>query len=210
MEISAADLGATDTYHLMTSVIVPRPIAWVTTTSQDGVVNLAPFSYFSGLGSSPPLLTLGIANAKDNEKDTLRNIKETGVLCVNLVEEQHVEVMNASSFSYGRDESEVAALDVDTVDCAAIDGVRVAGVRAALECKLVDVHSYGAPYQTNLVVCEVVHMFLDDDACLAGRAALDPAKLRPVARLGGKNYASLGELFQLARPSTETPVPTRG
>ncbi|MCP4503442.1 MAG: flavin reductase family protein [Deltaproteobacteria bacterium] len=209
MEISASEIGATDAYHLMTSVIVPRPIAWVSSANSAGVENLAPFSYFSGLGSSPMMLTLGIANVKDREKDTLRNLKETNVFCVNLVEKDLIEEMNASSFSYGAEESEFAALDLESVSCVAIDGVRVKRARVALECKLVDVHVYGAPFFTNLVVAEVVHVFLHDEVCLPGRAAVDPSKVSPLARLGGKNYAELSDAFPLARPTLVEPFPRR-
>ncbi len=198
MEILAADMSKADAYHWMTSVIVPRPIAWVTTRHETGAINVAPFSYFTGLGSEPPLLTLGVSDRRDGtEKDTLRNIRRTEVFCINLVEEHHAEVMNRSSAEYGPDVSELTTLHLDPVPCAFIDGVRIRGARAAMECHMVDVHDYGS---THLVVGEVRQFFIDDELCAAGRSSADPDKIRPVARLGGSHYAKLGERFRIARP----------
>lgn len=191
----ARDLHPRDAYALLTSLIVPRPIAWVSTMDAQGRTNLAPFSYFTGLGSDPPMLTLGIGDKKEGPKDTLRIARETGVLCVNLVEEHDAERMNASSREYPPHTSELEALGIDTVPCTAIGGVRVASSRAAFECKVLDVHSYGAKVKVNLVVCEVLcfhhaaEIHSDDD-------------VRPIARLGGPRYAKLGERFSLERPKT--------
>lgn len=189
------DLHARDAYALLTSLIVPRPIAWVTTKDAAGHTNLAPFSYFTGLGSDPPMLTIGISDKRDAPKDTLRIARATGVLCVNLVEEHDAERMNASSREFPHDVSEADALGIETVPCTAIDGVRVASARAAMECRVIDVHAYGAKVKVNLVVCEVVCFHHDD-------AIVDDRDLKPIARLGGPRYAKLGERFALERPKS--------
>ena len=190
------DVHPRDAYALLTSLVVPRPIAWVSTKDFAGRTNLAPFSYFNGLCSDPPLVTIGIANRRDGTfKDTVRIAEETGVLCINLVEEHDAARMNASSAEMPPHTSEIDALGIETEPCTVIDGVRVKSSRAALECKLVDRHEYGRKIKVNLCVCEVV-AFHVDDSIVDGR----PQGLKPVARLGGHWYAKLGELFELERP----------
>lgn len=193
--VLARDLHPRDAYALLTGLIVPRPIAWVSTMDEAGHTNLAPFSYFTGLGSDPPMLTLGIGDKKDGPKDTLRIARATGVLCVNLVEEHDAERMNASSREYPAETSEIEALAIETLPCAAITGVRVASSRAAFECKVLDVHSYGAKLKVNLVVCEIVCFHHADDVH-------SDEDVRPIARLGGPRYAKLGERFSLERPKS--------
>lgn len=193
--VHARDLHPRDAYALLTSLIVPRPIAWVSTMDEAGHTNLAPFSYFTGLGSDPPMLTLGIGDKKDGPKDTLRIARATGVLCVNLVEEHDAVRMNASSREYPSEVSELDALAIETTACTAIRGVRVTSSRAALECKVLDVHSYGAKVKVNLVVCEVLCFHRDE-------AIESDDDVKPIARLGGPRYAKLGERFSLERPKS--------
>lgn len=201
MHIDVTQLRTRDVYALLTSVIVPRAIAFVSTRDRQGRENAAPFSYFTGLGSDPPLITLGIANKRDGtEKDTLRAARETGVLCVNLVEEPFVAAMNQASAEYPPGVSELAVTGLTSVPCKRIDCVRVAESRASLECKLIDVHRYGSGAGVNLVVAEVVHAFLDDAIVEEGAALVDPTRIHPVARLGGTAYARLDGIFHLERP----------
>lgn len=192
--LPSSSLRPREIYDLLTSLVVPRPIAWVSTMDKSGRTNLAPFSYFTGLGSDPPMVTIGIADRKGGvSKDTVRNAKETGVLCINLVEEHDLARMNASSGDYAPEVSEIDALGIETEPCVSIAGVRVKSSRAALECKLVDVHSYGAKVRVNLVVCEVVAFSLDE-------AIKDSNDVKPLARLHGAWYARLGERTHLERP----------
>lgn len=201
MDIDPSKLRTREVYALLTSLIVPRAIGFTSTKDARGRLNVAPFSYFTGLGSDPPLVTLGIANKRDGSpKDTLRALSETSVLCVNLVEEPIVAPMNQASGEYAADVSEFEVTGLTPAPCAVIDCVRVRESRASLECRVVDVHRYGRGAGVNLVVAEVVHVFLDDDIVCEGMAVVDPEKIRPVARLGGTGYAKLGEIFHLERP----------
>lgn len=207
MELDAQTLRARDCYALLTSLIVPRPIAWVATMDAAGHTNLAPFSYFSGLGSDPPMLTLAIAQRRDgSDKDTVRIARATGALCVNLVEEHDAARMNASSAELPPGESEIERLGIATTPCLAIEGVRVASARAALECRLIDVHRYGRTRAVNLLVAEVVHFFVDDGLLSAGEAgaplAASAEAIRPLSRLGDRWYARLGERLSMPRPGT--------
>jgi flavin reductase (DIM6/NTAB) family NADH-FMN oxidoreductase RutF len=203
VDIDLSKLRRSEAYALLTSFIVPRAIALVSTRDAQGHTNVAPFSYFSGLGSDPPLITLGIGNRRDgSEKDTLRIARQTGVLCVNLVEEELAEPMNQTSGDYAPDVSEFEAAGLTAADCAVIDCARVVESRAHLECRLVDVHTYGDEHKTNLVVAQVVHAVVEDELIdeEARSPRLHPRRARPLARLGGVNYAKLGERLQIARP----------
>lgn len=203
MEVELAELRRRDAYALMTSFIVPRAIGFVSTQDESGHTNVAPFSYFTGLGSDPPMCMFGIANRKDgSEKDTLRIARETGVLCVNLVEAELTERMVQASGDYPPDVSEFTRTGLTPVPCSAIDCVRVAESRASVECRLVDVHTYGREAKTNVVVVEallahIADELLDEDA---PAPRIDPHKITPVARLGGSHYALLGTRLEHARP----------
>lgn len=200
-ELDLATLRRSQAYGLLTSFIVPRPIAWVSTVDRSGRTNLAPFSYFTGLGSDPPMVSLGIANRRDGtEKDTLRNARETGCLCINLVEVPSLEEMVASSEELPHEVSEVERLGLATEPCRAIPGVRLTSARASLECRLVDVHTYGRAARTNLVVAEVLHATFDEAVAHPDGLTLDDAHMAPIARLGGDTYATLGARMQRRRP----------
>ena len=205
MEISASALGIRDTYNLMTSLVVPRPIAWVSTRSESMVTNLAPFSYFNGVGSDPPMVFLSIGNQRDGtEKDTLRNIRETGVYCIHLVEETWAEKMNLTSGTFRPDESEFDLAGLDCVPCQSINGVRILGARACMECKLIETHTYGRRSKNHVVIGEVCHFFIDDKIVGPTNNSVDPHKIEPLARLGGPNYATLGKRFSLERPDVQS------
>ncbi|MBM4283363.1 MAG: flavin reductase family protein [Deltaproteobacteria bacterium] len=200
MHLDATTLPARDAYAWLTGLVVPRPIAWITTRDDDGHVNLAPFSYFNALASDPPMVTVAFATRRDgSDKDTLRLLRKTGRCCVNLVEEPDLDRMNATSAELPAHESEAARYGIDVVACDGFDGVRVASARAALCCVLVDVHRYGRKQGVGLAVLEVTRLFVDD-ALLDPAGRLVPERLRPVARLGGNAYALPGPHTSRDRP----------
>ena len=201
MDFPSSSLRPREAYELLTSLIVPRPIAWVTTMNAAGETNLAPFSYFQGLASDPPLVTIAISDRKGGTpKDTLRLARESGGLCIHLVEEPDLARMNATSADYPPGTSEIDALHIETVPCTAIPGRRVTSARAALECRLVDVHRYGQGTQVNLVVAQVVHFHVHDSLLDGTEKRASPHAIQPVSRLGGAFYAQLGERIALERP----------
>lgn len=207
-EIELTQLRKSEAYALMTSFIVPRAIAFVSTRDASGHTNVAPFSYFTGLGSDPPMLMLGIANKRDgSEKDTLRIARETGVLCVNLVEEPLIREVVQASGEYPAEVSELELTGLESEPCRVIPCVRVKAARASVECRLIDVHSYGRKAKSNIVVCEVVHASFDDDIVTECGFTIDPHKIAPVGRLEGSHYAKLGERFELQRPKLGGPEP---
>jgi len=205
-EISLESLSGRERYGLLTGLIVPRPIAWVSTLSNEGVRNLAPFSYFSGVSSSPPLVSLSIADRPDGRvKDTFKNMRDTGVYCINLVEEEHAEAMNLSSGAYEPGVDEFELTELLAKPCEEIKGNRIAGARAVMECKLINVHIYGRAKSAGgkglvrLCIGEVLHAFVDD-ALLDDNARIDAEKIGSIGRMSGGHYVKLGKRFVLDRP----------
>lgn len=198
MDIDASSLSGRDAYGLMISCVVPRPVAWVSTLSSSGQRNLAPFSFFMGVGSKPPMLAVSVGQRKGGPKDTARNIRNTREFVVNICSRSLAEKMVATSgeFPADVDEFDIAGLTPSTSVVVKPPGVLESPIR--MECRL---HQVIEPADNlDLVLGEVVHFHLDDSILTDGQP--DPEKLDPVARLGGQKYASLGAIFELGRPGS--------
>ncbi|PRP92187.1 Flavin reductase like domain protein [Enhygromyxa salina] len=210
-ELPAADLSARDSYRLMTDLVTPRPIAWVSTVDGEGRRNLAPFSYYQGVCSDPPTIVLGVGWLADGRpKHTLANVLETGELTINHVSEGVQDAMNASSAAYAREVSEWDACGIEAAPAVAVTPARVAAARGGFECRLTHAiplgeTRHGTPSST-LIIAEVVHVWLADgllERDERGRLlAIDPAKLGAVGRLGGLSYTTTAGHFELPRPTT--------
>ncbi|MEN8148392.1 MAG: flavin reductase family protein [Planctomycetota bacterium] len=185
MHIDPAGLTAPERYFLLTSAIVPRPIAWVTTRFPDGSVNAAPFSFFNGISASPPLLMVAVGRRRDGTpKDTLANAEATGEMVVNVVPRDQAETMVATSRDPGPGVSEVEELGLDLADSTAIATPRLAASPVALECTVDRTIDFGG---TTMIVGAVVAVHVDDEVA-AEDGTVDFGKLRPVGRLGGFGY----------------------
>ena len=186
-------------YQLLTSLVVPRPIGWVSTRSASGVPNVAPFSFFSAVASSPMLVSLSIGTRGGVAKDSLRNILDQGAFCVNVVTEAQLEAMNRTSASLPPDDDEFAFAGLSVAEAETVDAPYVADCPAVLECefhKHVDLGDSGG-----LVLGEVKGVRLDPELTLVeGSAFVDTQELRPVGRLWGPAYMLLGEVRVLPRP----------
>ncbi len=182
------------------AVVTPRPIGWISTRSAAGVNNLAPYSFFNAVAYVPPQVMFASTSAKDDQdgtKDSMANIRETGVFCVNIVEYAMRDAMNKTSGALGREVDEFAHAGLEAVDCETINCARVAGVPAALECKLTKI--VDLPGEANKVAFgEVVGVHLRDDCMVDG--VFDVTRYQPLSRLGYRDYAKVSELFSLARP----------
>jgi len=166
--------------RLMFSLIVPRPIAWITTLSPEGVVNLAPFSFYNGITTKPPLIMVSVGKRKDGSpKDTGRNIRESGEFVVNLVTEEFLEAMVKSGQDFPPDVSEVEALGLELEPSEVVKPPRIKGVKAALECKLYKVIEIGDT-PMDLVIGRVVAFHYDPKLLESSKGV--------VGRLGGKRY----------------------
>ncbi len=182
------------------AVVTPRPIGWISTRSAAGVNNLAPYSFFNAVAYVPPQVMFASTSAKDDQdgtKDSMANIRETGVFCVNIVEYAMRDAMNKTSGALGREVDEFAHAGLEAVDCETINCARVSGVPAALECKLTKI--VDLPGEANKVAFgEVVGVHLRDDCLVDG--VFDVTRYQPLSRLGYRDYAKVSELFSLARP----------
>jgi flavin reductase (DIM6/NTAB) family NADH-FMN oxidoreductase RutF len=194
LSISAASLDAEGCYKLLSGIVVPRPIAWITTQSADGLVNLAPFSCYTYVCSKPPMVGINIGRRAGQRKDTCRNILERGEFVVNIGDETMVQAIHRSADEYASDISEVEQLGLELAASQAIATPRLAAVPAAMECRLHSVQEFGET-RAEFVVGEVLVFHFRAGLCVAGK--VDTAALRPLARLGGPNYAGLGETITM-------------
>ena len=203
MEVQASALRGRELYRLLTSIIVPRPIAWVGTRSRAGVDNLAPFSFFMGVTSKPPSVAISVARAgRGILKDTAQNIFDTGVFTVSIPAVDQLSHVAKSAARFPEAVSEFAQTGLTVRAGAQVDAPFPAEAGVSLECRCIHTHDLGTAH---LVVGEVVvfhiqdHLVLDSD----GRLCVDSVQLDPLARLGGMDYAALGALHQAKIPSVE-------
>lgn len=208
-ELPAGDLSPRDAYRLMTDLVAPRPIAWVSTLDEDGRGNLAPFSYYQAICAHPPTVVLGLGwNGDGSPKDTLRNALARRELTISHVTRPVAEVMNATSAAYGPEVSEWEALEVESVPARVVGPPRVAGALASLECRVVHAvplgHGPGGSPSSTAVFAEVVHFHVREDLIERDERGhlrpMDPARLASVGRLGGIAYTGPDGVFELPRP----------
>jgi flavin reductase (DIM6/NTAB) family NADH-FMN oxidoreductase RutF len=202
---SCVDGPALDTetaYRLLVGCVVPRPVAWITTVDAEGRVNVAPFSSFNYVATSPPMLAVNIAlRAGDGlVKDTARNIQASREFVVNVATEHDMEVMHRSAQEFEPHVSEAEALDIALLPSRHVRPPRIASSPVQMECRLDQVIKLGRGINT-LYIGEVVAFHLSE-AVYDGRR-VDSAAMRPIARLGGPFYAGLGEIFH--RPMLQRP-----
>ena len=198
--IAAADLSPRQRYRLLTSVVVPRPIGWLSTRSAAGVDNLAPFSYFAALASDPMTVGVSIGYRSDGPKDSLANIRETGVFCTNLVTARHLEPMNRTSGDYPAGTSEFEAVGIPRAEAVEVDASYVADCPVVMECRLFkEVDLGGAP--NALIIGHVVAVHLSAEVrALEDNDFYDVSSLQPVGRLWAGYYALVEEIFRADRP----------
>lgn len=175
------------------AIVAPRPIGWISTRGSLGD-NLAPYSFFNAIAYAPPQVMF----ASTGVKDSLWNIRETGVFCVNVVEEAMLQAMSATSAVLPRGADEFALAGVARAECATIPCPRVAEAPAALECRLIEVVTLRGK-DNFLILGEVTGVHLRDDCLTGGR--LDATRYRPVARMGYRDYAIVREVIEVPRPN---------
>lgn len=200
MTIDPATIDTRTTYKLMIGMIVPRPIAFVSTVSAAGVLNLAPFSFFTGLGANPPAVCFCPSNRADgSHKDTLVNIEATGEFVVNMVSEAIAEQMNLTSGEYPPDVDEFALSGLTPTPSQAVKPPRVRESPAAMECRLLQVVRISPlPDGGNLVIGEVVRFHVDD--AMISNYRIDSDRLRAIGRMGGPEYTRTRDRFAMQRP----------
>lgn len=201
MEINPEQETARDFYFRMVSLITPRPIAWVSTISEDGKPNLAPYSFFNGVSASPPSVVFSPVNRPDgSKKDTVINIEATREFVINTVSFELADKMNLTSGDYELGENEFEIAQLETSPSQKVRPPRVAAAKAHFECELIDiVHIGEGPLAANLVIGKIVHLHINDDI-LDEKQRVDPQLLDNVGRLGGAAYSTTRDRFDLKRP----------
>ncbi len=200
LEVDPAEVGPGPTYSWLTQVVVPRPIAWVSTTSAGGVDNLAPHSFFTVSSQHPPVVQF----TSVGRKDSLRNIEETGEFVVNVVTEALALSANATATDYPRELGEFDEVGVDREPSAVVRPPRVAQSPVSLECRAVGFHPFGTGRSASTVVFgRVLRIAVSESVLRDGR--VDVRLLQPVARLGGPLWSTIGEVLTIQRRRYEAP-----
>lgn len=202
MQFDMEQLSADKRYKLLTATVTPRPIAWVTSKSVDGVVNAAPFSFFNVMGHEPPTVTLGLLRKAGGEyKDTAANIMATGEFVINLVSEAMAASMNETCTDAPPEVDELQLAGLTAVPSLAVAPPRIAGCPVSFECRSLS-NIVTGPGQV-IVVATVLRAHIEDEFLLdAERCHVDTPALKLVSRMHGSGwYARSTDLFQLTRPS---------
>jgi flavin reductase (DIM6/NTAB) family NADH-FMN oxidoreductase RutF len=205
LSVDPAEHDHRQIYKLMVGLIVPRPIALVSTVDRNGAANLAPFSFFNGVGSNPPTVLfcptfrIPIAGSQEARKDTLRNVEETGEFVVNVVSDAIAAQANATSAEVGPEVDEFVLSGLTPVASEVVRAPRVAESPAQMECRLLQIVFTGnKPGSGVLVLGQVVRFHVRED--LLDDFRVDPEKLDAVGRMAGNTYARTRERIELIRP----------
>jgi len=191
LELGPDTLAPRDFYLLLTALVVPRPVGWISTISAAGVRNIAPYSYFNLMGSEPFYCAFG----STGEKDSLKNIREVPQFVANIVSMDLLEKMSFTSGEWPRDQDEFEWAGLTPVPSKTVKPFRVGEAKAHLECEVKHIYEDG---RTHIVIARIMHVHVAVSVWKDGR--VDPKLLDPVGRLSGSLYAPLGDIFSVARP----------
>jgi len=201
--IDPQTLDRRQSYALQTSVLVPRPIAWVATVGPGGVFNCAPFSYFMGVSSHPPVVAFAVGARRTGPKDTVRNLKHHPEFTINIVHEAAAEAMVQTSAEYPPDQSEFAAVQLDPVPSELISAPRIGGAPVQMECRLHHMFEVDDTRAT-MILGRILRYHIDAGAFDREAGAVDIHKLKPVGRLGGTQYCRVRDVFEIPRPTLKS------
>lgn len=201
LNFSPEELTEKEKKKLLIGSVIPRPIALVSTMSDAGVVNLAPFSYFNIVTYDPPMFSIAVQRTNGESKDTARNILKNKEAVVQIVDTENVEATNKSSASLGPDESELDISGFTTVDSKTINVPGVNETKVRFETELYEsvvIYNEENIATTDLLLLKVKHYYIDESIYHNGY--IDPEKLGAVSRLAGNDYAEIGKIFTVERP----------
>lgn len=186
-------------YHLLTSIVAPRPIAWVSTMSADGILNLAPYSFYNAVAGFPPTIMFSVSyrRREPREKDTLRNVKEMGEFVSHIVEEAMAEAMLQTSIEFPYNVNEFEQVGLKAIASVDVKPPRILGAPVAMECKVTQIVPVDGT--TNVMVLgQVVRFHIREDLYRPELGLVNTVEMKPIGRLGGsKEYTKIGELFAL-------------
>ena len=196
MELELAGLSAHERYKLLIGLVIPRPIAWVSTWSANGIANCAPFSFFNVISEAPPLCILSFNPRSDGAmKHTLKNIGRTGEFVVNLADEATANAMHASAAEIPENESEFARSGLTPVPAKLVRHPRIGEAPAALECRLERRIEFGP--EREMVVGEILLVHARDGIIDPTTKRISEERYRPVGRLYGNRYCTTRQRFDL-------------
>lgn len=194
MRILSSELDPLQAYKLLTGIVVPRPIAWITTRSTEGVLNVAPFSAFTFVSNKPPMVGVNVGRKKDGLKDTGNNILATGEYVVHIADRSLLGALHDSAEEHPPEVSEVELLGLATLPSETVSVPRLAAPPVAMECRLHQAIPFGVT-GSQFIVGEVIAFHLRDG--LSQDFKIDSKALDPICRLAGPNYATLGEIITM-------------
>jgi flavin reductase (DIM6/NTAB) family NADH-FMN oxidoreductase RutF len=181
------------------ALVVPRPIAWVSTLNENGTVNLAPFSFFNGVSEVPPCVMFAGTDLGESGKDTVNNVARTGEFVVNIATYDLRIQVRDSGKRLPRGQSELAAAGLSAAPSHLISTSRVAEAKAALECRwigTIPVPGTAGEHRSEIVLGEVVSIYIEDGCIADGK--VQPSLLKPLSRLGYNHYASVEGVFEMS------------
>jgi flavin reductase (DIM6/NTAB) family NADH-FMN oxidoreductase RutF len=200
MQFDPQELEQTAIYKLLTGIVIPRPIGWISTINEDGIHNLAPFSYFNAVGDDPPHIMFSTVHSNNLNKDTLNNVLATKQFVVNMVTEDLVEQMNLTSQPIAANESEFELAGLTPIASSLVKPPRVKECKITMECEMV--HYYKLENSktggATIVIGKIV-LFHIDESVLLENYKINLETYKPIARLAGSNYSKLGEIFSIKR-----------
>ena len=197
--IDPKNITSQENYKLLLGSVIPRPIAFVTTISNEGVVNGAPFSYFNVVSSNPPLVSIAVRRETELPKDTVRNILENKEFVIHLVNSDNVEAIDKTSQNLPYNQSEIEYAKLTLVDSISLKVPGVKEAKVKFECVLenrLEIKDNGTVV-TDIVIGRIVGYQIEEDIMYEDK--IDPLKLDPVSRLAGSTYGKLGQTFNLKR-----------
>jgi flavin reductase (DIM6/NTAB) family NADH-FMN oxidoreductase RutF len=200
MQFNSLTTDSSVLYKLLTGTIIPRPIGWISTIDNNGINNLAPFSYFNAVGEDPPHIMFSTVRSGNKNKDTLNNILANNQFVVNLVTEEVVEQMNQTAEMVDATVDEFQLASLTPIDSIYITPKRVKESLVHFECEMV--HHYFLEGHQNGGACVIIGKIITmhiDDSILMENNRINLEVYKPVARLAGSNYSTLGKLFSVKR-----------
>tara|TARA_Y100001934_G_scaffold68295_1_gene84712 strand:+ start:124 stop:723 length:600 start_codon:yes stop_codon:yes gene_type:complete len=199
MELKISEAKLKDITSVLYRILIPRPIAWVSTKSKNGIDNLAPFSFYGGVTANPPIVSLGIGRRKGKHKDTAQNIIDTEECVIHLTSVELSEKMVLTSAELPPDEDEFEVAGINKRDSVDVKPPIIKEAQIAMEGKLYE-HIEVGNSPGDMMLIEIIRIHIDD-SILDERGKPDVAKIDPLARLGGRKYASLNEAWDIVRPN---------
>lgn len=198
--INPEELSLRDNYKLLIGSVVPRPIAFITSQSEQGIVNGAPFSYFNIVSSKPPLISISVGRKNGEMKDTSRNIEQSKEFVIHIVDEQNVKKVNETSVSLPPDKSEIEYANLTLTDSNEVSVPGVVESKIRFECTLHQIIELGDDdnVNTDLIIGKIVRYHFAEEVYEDGKININ--ELRAMGRLAGADYSSIGQIHTIERP----------